>query len=70
MAANLSIEQNGGYCADCRGSFANDLANRGFRKHLAKLPKRRADGTIMLDDEGHQIMCGGTEQSWDKGNKS
>jgi hypothetical protein len=59
-------------CPECGSGFAKDLAGRGFRRHLKKLPKRDASKKkkIILDDEGNPVMCGGTKRSWGKGGRS
>ena len=69
MAATRSVEQHGGRCPECWGGFAEDLVGIGYRRHLEKVPKRRPDGTIITDDQGIPVMCGGTDESWDKGNR-
>ena len=70
MAATAEVEQlRGGRCPECGSGFARDLAGRGYRRHLEKLPKRRSDGTILTDAHGDPVMCGGTKESWHKGRR-
>ena len=58
-------------CPDCGSGFARDLKGSGYRRHLKKLPKRdRKTNKILKDAHGKEIPCGGTQQSWGKGNRS
>lgn len=57
-------------CPECGSRFAQDRTGRGFRRHLERLPKHKAAGEIVRDNDGNPVMCGGSGQSWDKGNRS
>jgi hypothetical protein len=72
MASNQEIDQLvDEKCPDCGSGFAQDMTGRGFRRHLKKLPKCDPRTREPLKDEsGNPIICGGTEQSWGKGNRS
>ncbi len=70
MAATREVEQQPGErCPECGSGFAQDLTNKGFRRHLEKLPKRGPRGAILLDNHGNRLMRGGTNQSWNKGHR-
>jgi len=72
MASNQEIDQlPDEKCPDCGSGFAQDMTGRGFRRHLEKLPKRDPrTGEPLRDESGNLILCGGTDQSWGKGNRS
>jgi hypothetical protein len=72
MASNHEIEQQPDeQCPDCGSAFAEDKLDRGFRRHLEQLPKRdRITGAVLKDEQGNLIMCGGTNNSWGKGNRN
>lgn len=72
MASTREVEQQlDELCPDCGSRFARDLKGSGFRRHLDALPKRdRKTQQIIKDAQGNQVYCGGTPQSWDKGNRS
>ena len=57
-------------CPDCGGGFARDLSDTGVRRHLEALPKRDAAGAIVRDAQGNPVICGGTRNTWDQGNRS
>lgn len=70
MAATREVEQQSRErCPECRSGFAQDLAKKGFRRHLEKLPKRSSGGAIPTDNQGNTVMCGGTNESWNKGHR-
>jgi hypothetical protein len=54
-------------CPDCGSGFARDLKGIGYRRHLKALPKRNAAPS---GGNGTPVICGGTRNSWDKGNRS
>ena len=56
-------------CPDC-GSGFKSLKRIGHRRHLEALPKRDSTGTIVTDQQGNPVICGGSPRSWDKGNRS
>jgi hypothetical protein len=71
MASNQDIDQlPDERCPDCGSGFAKDKAGIGFRRHLKKLPKLDKNGNPIPDGNGGFILCGGTAQSWGKGNRS
>jgi hypothetical protein len=55
-------------CPDCGSGFAEDWKHIGYRRHLEALPKR-INGVIQRDAHGNPVICGGTEQSWNKGHR-
>ena len=57
-------------CPECGSGFARDLKGIGYRRHLESLPKRDAAGVIVRDEEGNPVLCGGTRNAWDQGNRS
>lgn len=57
-------------CPDCGGGFARDLKGIGYRRHLEALPKRDAEGAVIRDGQGNPVICGGTPNTWDQGNRS
>jgi len=57
-------------CPDCGSGFARDLAGTGYRRHLERLPKRDPKTGKVIKVNGAEVMCGGTPQSWHKGNRS
>jgi hypothetical protein len=61
MASTMEVENEPfERCPECGSKFARDWKNRGFRRHLERLPKYPpAKG-----------LCGGTRQSWGKGHRS
>lgn len=71
MASTCEVEKMPGeVCPDCGSGFAKDIAGTGYRRHLVKLPKRDPKThRILTDEHGRQILCGGTKQSWGKGNR-
>jgi hypothetical protein len=72
MASNQEIDQlPDEQCPDCGSGFAKDKAGTGFRRHLKKLPKLDPSTKKPLRDPvtGDVLMCGGTSQSWGKGNR-
>ena len=70
MAATRSVEQlPDERCPDCGSGFARDLKGIGYRRHLERLPKRNAAGAIVRDAQGNPVMCGGTRNTWDGGNR-
>jgi len=70
MAATREVEHlPDERCPECGSGFAQDLINRGFRRHLERLPKRHPDGTVVVDAQGNPVICGGTEDSWNKGHQ-
>lgn len=71
MAATNDVEQlRDERCPDCGSRFARDLKRRGYRRHLEALPKRnRTTGEEIVDDTGHKTYCGGSSNSWGKGNR-
>ena len=72
LASNKEVEQvPDERCPDCGSGFAEDRKSSGFRRHLEQLPKRdRITKEIIKDTKGNPFMCGGTSQSWGKGNRS
>jgi hypothetical protein len=72
MASNQEIGQlPDERCPQCGSRFARDLAGRGFRRHLKKLPQLDSKTRKPSKDaDGNLIMCGGTSKSWGKGNRS
>lgn len=68
MARNSLIKKNGGRCPDCGGEFKRDLKGRGFRQHKRKLPKIDRVTGKPVKVRGKIVYCGGTKNSWDKGN--
>jgi hypothetical protein len=72
MASNQEIDQlPDERCPDCGSGFAKDKAGMGFRRHLKQLPKLDPKtGKPLRDGQGNLIMCGGTSESWGKGNRS
>jgi hypothetical protein len=71
MASNEAIErQPDERCAECGSGFAKDRLGRGFPRHLKKLRKKDKHGNPIPDGKGGFIMCGGTINSWGKGNRS
>jgi hypothetical protein len=69
MAATRNVERlPDERCPDCGSGFARDLKGIGYRRHLERLPKRNAAG-IVRDAQGNPIMCGGTRNTWDVGNR-
>jgi hypothetical protein len=71
MAATRNVQQLPDECCpDCGGGFARDLKGIGYRRHLQALPKRDAAGRMIRDRQGNPVMCGGTHNTWDQGNRS
>jgi hypothetical protein len=70
MAATNNVELlPGEICPDCGGRFARDLKGIGYRRHWEARQKLGARGEIILDEDGQPVICGGTADSWDKGNR-
>jgi len=73
LASNREIDQlPDERCPECGSGFAKDKAGTGFRRHLLKLPKLDPKTKEPMRDDftGELIMCGGTRQSWGKGNRT
>lgn len=71
MASTWEVAQlPDGRCPDCGSGCAKDIQGNGVRRHLVSLPKRDPKTKrILKDGHGKRIMCGGTKQSWGKGNR-
>ena len=71
MASTREIEQlSDERCPDCGSPFARDLQGKGYRRHLEALPKRDRTSWRIIKVNGKPVMCGGTANSWGKGNRS
>jgi hypothetical protein len=71
MASNEQIDRLPDECCpECGSGFAKDRLGRGFRRHLKKLPKKDKHGNPIPDRKGGFTMCGGTSNSWGKGNRN
>ena len=71
MASTREVDTSNERCPDCGSGFAKDHQGTGFRRHLKALPKRdRATQQIIRDAHGNPVYCGGTRQSWGKGDRS
>jgi hypothetical protein len=71
MASTLEVEEMPNeVCPGCGSGFARDRAGIGYRRHLVNLPKRNPKtGEILKDEQGNEILCGGTKQSWGRGHR-
>ena len=59
-----------GRCSDCGSEFSDDLAVKGYVRHLVRLPKLdRETGDVLRNADGEIIYCGGTNVAWGLGGR-